>query len=170
MQVKNTAAAGGKRVFLDFLKLIQNGTAPASTTAVHMAVKVDSADRTATAGTPSVITPVNANMDDGSGAVSRVTVFSGAVATIPAASAAARLVARAQIKGGPTLNLDEYNVVFGGADNASQGGYLTTVASYCSRVAPVVLGPGQNATIYLWFLSGATNAFSYEFELGLFER
>lgn len=170
MNVVNTAATGGKRVYLDYLKLIQNGTAPASTTSVHYAIKIDNVARTATAGTPVTHTPVNANMGDGSGPVSRVIVFSGAVATVPAASAAARLVARGQLKGGPTLNLDEYNIVFGGADNASQGGYLTTVASYCSRSAPVVLDPGCNAMIYLWFLSGITNPFSYEYELGIFER
>lgn len=171
MQIKNTAGTNGRRAYLDFLKIIhRGGTAPATTTEVHYAVKIDNIDRTATAGTPVVHTPVNANMDDATGSVCRVTVFTGAVATIPASSAAARLVSHGMLKGGPILSLDEYNIIFGAGDNASQAGYLTTVSGYCSRSAPVVLGPGQVATIYLWALGATTNPISYEYELGVFER
>lgn len=174
MQVKNQAQQGdpgARRTFLQYLRIIQiGGTAPATTTSVQVAVKVDSRDRTASAGTPATHTPVNVNMDDQRTSSTQVIVFTGAVATIPAAGPSARLVGRAQLKGGPTLLLDEYNVAFGTVDPSSQGGYLTTVASYISRLPPVVLGPQQTATIHLWLPGGATNPFSYEYELGFFER
>jgi hypothetical protein len=175
MQIINTGNPGDPTcpiVFLDYLKLIQvGGTAPASTTAVHMAIKLDNGFRASTAGTPTTNTPNCTNMNIASVApVARVVTYAGAVATIPAASAAARLVARAMLKGGPTLLLDENCVAFGLLDPPPGGGYLATVAQYTARAPAVAIGPGQSATIHLWFTSGITNPYSYEFELGHHER
>jgi hypothetical protein len=174
IQVLNTGNPGDPNaplVYLDYIKLIQIGTAPASTTHVQAALKLDNGFRVSTAGTPATNVPVAANMNLATAQpASRVITYSGAVATIPAASAAARLVGRAMLKGGPTLNLDEYNIAFGINDAPSDGGYLTTVATYTTRMPPVAIGPGQSATLYLWFINGVTNAFSYEFEMGLWER
>jgi hypothetical protein len=170
--IKNNAALGGKRTYLDYLKLLESGTAPATTTSVQVAIKVDSANRfpTSAASTFQAITPVNVNADDSTQPSTQLWVPNGAVATIPASSGSARLVARSQLKGGPTLSLDEYKLAFGVVDIASDGGYLTTVASYASRSAPIVIGPQEYAIIHLWFPGGATNPFSFEFELGLWER
>lgn len=170
--IKNNASPGGKRTYLDYLKLLENGTAPATTTAVQLAIKVDSANRfpTSAVSTFQAISPVNVNADDSTQPQTQLWVPNGAVATIPASSGSARLVARSQLKGGPTLNLDEYKISFGVVDVASDGGYLTTVASYSTRNSPIVLGPGEYAIIYLWFPGGATNPFSFEFELGFWER
>ena len=174
MQIRNNAQAGdpaAKRTYLQYLRIIQvGGTAPASTTSVHAAVVLDSRDRTASAGTPATHTPVNVNMDSPVAPVSQVIVFTGAVATIPARSTAGRLAGRAMLKGGPTLLLDEYNIAFGTVDPPAQGGYLTTVASYQSRMPPIVIGPQQVATVHLWMIAGATNPFTYEYELGMIER
>ena len=173
MIIKNgdTSSAIGKRLYIDYLKLIQiGGTAPATTTSVNAALKIDSKNRDPTAGTLTSTIPQNMNADDATGSVSQILVPAGAVATIPAASSAARLVGRALLKGGPTLLLDEYTIQFGGADHPPQGGYLTTVSSYVTRMGPLVIGPQENAVLYLWFPGGATNPFSFEFELGLWER
>ena len=174
LQILNTGNPGDPNapiVYPDYIKLAQLGTAPASTTSVRAALKLDNGFRVATAGTPATNVPLSTNMNLATAQpASRVVTFSGAVATIPAASAAARLVANWQVKGGPTLNLDEYITAFGINDAALGGGYLTTVASYEARVPPVAIGPGQCLTMYLWFISGITNPFSYEFEIGLWER
>ena len=77
---------------------------------------------------------------------------------------------RAQLKGGPVLSLDEYAIAFGINDVPGTQGYLTTVASYTSRMPPIAIGPGQSLTLHLWAIAAATNAFSYEFELGHWER
>lgn len=171
---QNTDTVGNpvaKRLSLDYIKIIQfSGTAPASTTSVQLAAKIDSALRTNTSGTMTTITPVGANMDMPSNPVGKVLVPAGAVATIPAATTAARIVGREQIKGGPTLLLDQYNLSFGCFDAATSGGYLTTVANYNSRMAPVVLGPQQSLVIYLWLPAGATNPFTFEFECAWWER
>jgi hypothetical protein len=168
----NPSDPSAKTIWLDYLKLVQfGGTAPATTTSVQLAAKVDNGFRAATAGTPVVHTPVVPNMNLANIApVGRVIVHTGAVATIPAASGAARVVSRCQLKGGPTLLLDEHQVQFGALDAISGGGYLTTVAAYASRSGPVGVGPGQSLTIHLWFPAGATNPFTYEYELGHFER
>lgn len=160
-----------KRLYLDYIKIIQfSGTAPASTTSVQLAAKIDSALRTNTAGSMTTITPVGANMDMPSSPIGRVLCPAGAVATIPAASNAARIVGREQIKGGPTLLLDQYNLSFGCVDVATGGGYLTTVAAYNSRMSPVILGPQMSLVIHLWLPAGATNPFTFEFECGWWER
>ena len=172
MLLFNNAAVGSSiRAFLDYIKLIQiGGTAPASTTSVQAAVKIDSSNRLNTAGTLTTITGVNPNQDSSAQPVSKLYVPAGAVATIPAAGSSARLIGRAQLKGGPTLLLDEYNLNFGFDDIPSSGGYLTTVASYQTRMPPVVLGPQQWAVVHLWLPGGATNPFTFEFEVGVRER
>jgi hypothetical protein len=175
MQLINTGNPGDPAaplVWFDYLKLIQiGGTAPATTTSVGFAIKVDNGFRAATAGTPVTATPVSPNMNLATAQpAARLVYFTGAVATIPAASAAARLVARGTLKGGPTLVLDEYTISAGAVDGTPMGGYLTAVAAYNTRVPPIGIGPGQSMTIHLFFPGGATNPFSYEFELGHWER
>ena len=175
MQLINTAGpqdANAPIVFFDYLKLLQiGGTAPATTTSVGYAIKVDNGFRASTAGTPVGAVPVCPNQQLATVApAGRVIYFTGAVATIPAASAAARLVSRGQLKGGPTLVLDEYCLASGMVDSPANGGYLTTVATYTTRCPPIAVGPGQSMTIHLFLPGGATSPFSYEFELGHFER
>lgn len=174
MQVLNTSAndANATIVFLRRLKLTQiGGTAPASTTSVSYVVRTDNGFRASTAGTPNTVTPTASNQNISSTkSVSSVVYYSGAVATIPALTAAGRQPVRGLLKGGPTLLLDEYNIAFGSPDSLVQGGYLTTVAQYTTRSAAVGIGPGQSATIYLYLPGAATNPFSYEFELELEER
>jgi hypothetical protein len=175
MQIINTGNPGDPNapiVFPDYIKLLQiGGTAPASTTSIGVAMKLDNGFRTASAGTPATVVPVSSNMNLATAQPAhRLVYFTGAVATIPAASSAARLCARGMIKGGPTLLLDEYTMAFGLNDPPTQGGYLTTVAAYTTRVPPVAIGPGQSLTVYLWFIGGATNPFTYEFEATAWER
>ncbi len=169
---KNNDSAGqnAKRMFLDYLKIIViGGTVPATTTSAHAAVKIDNQSRTASAGTTSP-TPVCPNMDVTPSIVGSLQMASAALPTVPASGANVRVVGRAMLKGGPILNLDEYNVSFGTADPTVQGGYLTTVASYQSRMPPVVLGPQQFALFHLW-LAGASgnNALTFEYETGWWE-
>jgi hypothetical protein len=174
MQILNTGNPGDPNapiVFMDYLKLIENGTTPASATTLHAVARLDNGFRTATGGTPTTNVPVSVNMNLATAQpASRIITFAGAVATIPASSAAMRQVGRAQLKGGPPLNLDEFTISFGLNDTPSGGGYLTAVAAYQTRMPPVAIGPGQSLTIHLWMLSAITNPFSYEFELGLWER
>ena len=175
IQIINTATPGdqnARRVFVDYIKLIQiGGTVPASSTSVGAALKLDQGFRTPTAGTNTPYTPLCTNMDIAtSQPVGKVIVPYGAVNTIPAASSAARLIGRAHLKGGPTLLLDEYNIVFGINDVPGTGGYLTTVAAYISRMPAFAIGPGQSATLHLWMPGAITNPFSYEFEIGHWER
>jgi hypothetical protein len=74
------------------------------------------------------------------------------------------------LKGGPTLVLDEYTINFGCDDVPGGGGYLTTVADYQTRMGGLVLGPQQWGVVFLWFPGGATNPFTFEFEVLIRER
>lgn len=174
LQIINTGNPGDPEaptVFIDYLKLIQiGGTAPATTTSLNMVARLDSGFRASTAGTPTTNVPVAPNMNLATAApAARIITYSGAVATIPALSGAGRQVGRALLKGGPVLVLDEYSVVFGINDVPGTQGYLTTVAAYASRMPPIGIGPGQSLTLHLFMAGGATNPFSYEFELGHWE-
>jgi hypothetical protein len=159
-------------VFLDYLKIITSGTQPTGSLFGRMLVKLDNGFRASTAGTPTTNIPVNTNMNYANiGPNARVITYSGAVPTTPAASAMARIVAQSvQLKGGPTLTLDEYSVSFGINDAPKGQGYLTTVAQHGTRAAPVAIGPGQSATIHMWWNTAAVNPFNYEFELAHWER
>src|SRR4051812_23324271 len=59
--IRNTDSAGGKRLFLDYLRLICT-TVPASATSAHFAVSVDTANRYTSGGT--ALTPQNVNTND----------------------------------------------------------------------------------------------------------
>jgi hypothetical protein len=175
IQIINTATPGdpnARRVFVDYMKFIQiGGPVPGSSTSVGAALKLDQGYRTPSSGTYTIQVPVCTNMDLATAQpCARVITPYGAVNTIPAASSAARLIGRAMLKGGPTLLLDEYSIAFGLNDVPGSGGYSTTVAAYTTRMPAFALGPGQSATLHMWMPAAITNPYSYEFEIGLWER
>jgi hypothetical protein len=159
-------------MFIDYIKLIQiGGTAPASCTDVQYAIKLDNGFRTSTSGTPVTATPLPSNMNQATiQPAGRLVYYTGAVATIPASSSNARQVARGQIKGAISTVLDNYTIAFGLVDTTPAAAYSATVAQYTERSPAFAIGPGQSATLYLWFTSGITNPFSYEFETAHWER
>ena len=165
--VKNNHKAGGKRLYLDFLKLICTaaGTGGAS---IHAAVKIDDVNPTRYTSGGSQITPVNVNMDDAgqSGAL----VYAGALVAA-AASAAVRLVDHALLRPVIPVVGDTYYLNFGGAENmvGSLAPAGTAIAQQSFNFPPVVIGPGQWAAIHVW-LPSQSAASSYEFALAHVER
>lgn len=162
--IRNKANASGKRVFVDYIKLIPT-VAPASGTSMHYAVYVGPDALYTSGGTE--YTPRNANGDSDESPVSTVVVTSGAaMLTTVAASTGprARGVARSVI---PAV-LEEIVIRFG-AEGGS--GSSATAAGRSEVMAPpIIVQPGGVMLLNVWFPSNASTGISVEFEVGLIER
>jgi hypothetical protein len=171
--IKNNDASGGKRIYLDYMKLIV--TAIATTTAMEdFAFVTDTGNRTPTGGNVA-ITPVNTNADSSNGTIAVVNAFSAAALTVPAA-VSAKTVGRAHIPfatATPGIAGDEYVVQFGAVDMMpSASAPATTRTGPCRMVTnapPIVLGPQQYLVIHRWS-AGETGSSSFEYELAWWER
>lgn len=157
-------ASGGKRIYLDFLKLAVTA-AGANGTNISFVSKIDNMVRYTSGG--SAITELNTNMD--SSASSVATIYVGALVTT-AASAYQRLVGHGPIRNVITVVGDRYLVDFGGQKNIAAG--LVTSGTAISHIliphAPVVLGPGD-CWMFQVNAASQSGASSYEFELGYWE-
>jgi hypothetical protein len=170
----NAKVKTGKRVRMHYLRLALTA-APTATVSMEFAVKTDDNSREPTAGATQQ-SPVNVNHDDTTGSDTMLYSFNGAGVTVPASSKTARLVARTRIPTSLGIVGDEYGVAFGGMDPAAFGyagltaARAVAVARLWAHAAPVIIGPQQWAVIYMWWLTAATAAPSFEWEFGLSER
>lgn len=163
---KNTAAAGGKRMYLDYIKILPT-VAPASATSLHFAVQVDNINRYTSGGT--LVTGVNVNMDSDTPALGAVYYATSAVITTVAASANVRLVSRGIARSVIPAVLEEIVIQFAGAaDSGSSSG--VAAGRTATNAPPVIIGGGQYAVFSAWMPSNAITALSYEFECGWYER
>lgn len=159
-------AASGKRIYLDYLRLIC--TAPGTGgTALHLAVTVDVARTDKWTSGGSLLVPVNPNMDSDLAAIARV--YAGAL--LAAAAPQARLLGHAPLRTAiPVIN-DVYCVNFGGHEYTGDS-VLVSGAAIAQRYIPhppVIIGPQQWAAVNLW-LPAQSVASSFEVELGHWER
>jgi len=165
--MRNGDGTGGKRLYLDYIRIIQGATVPASSTAGQFACKLDVSLR-ATAGTTS--TPQNPNLDVSQSASIMDFRFTP---TVTAASGAARLVSRGVMRSVlPVIN-DEWVFAFGTVEKSAGillGG--TVAQRMIIPCPPVILGPGNNHTflLHVWFPGNATTAGNFEYEAGWWER
>lgn len=171
--IKNNDNPGGKRIYLDFLKLLL-GAAPATTSSIQYAVKLDNINRQPTAGSQT-LTPANANMDSASAPIAQVFAFNAAAPTVPASSNSARVVARGTVEFGLNIAGDEYVIKFGQVEDPGATTLLTAARAtgsgrFADASAPIIIGPQQFAVIYLWMPGAATTAPTFEFELAHWER
>jgi len=167
--IKNNApATASTRVTLLSLNVQQFGTVPASVLSVQSAIVIDTGDRTPTAASSSSLTPVNSVIGGKTSTTLVWSCLSGQTLTVPAA-VAAKTISRRQVKGGPIINLDEYEFRFG-ADTQSTKTPPSAVGMFSCSVPSVCLLPQQFALIYIWFPTGITNPFAHEFDLTFSER
>src|SRR5216684_235376 len=163
LSVQNSQPANGKRIYLDYLRLIC-GVAPVSATAGDMFIKLDSSGWTS-GGT--AITPVNPNYDNA--ATSVATVNAGALKT--AARVAPRLVARARLRTAIPVVGDEWDFIFGAYEHATAQVFNGTNPQRMPiGLPPVIIAPQAFALVQLWFVGNLTTPASFEFELGMVER
>lgn len=168
MLFKNTAASGGKRMYLDYVKVLPT-TAPASATSMQFAIQVDTAgvNRYTSGGT--TVSGINVNGDSDTTSVGQVIYATSAVITTAAAGPNVRLVSRGVARSVIPAVLDEIVIQFGGlADAGSSSG--TTAGRSAVTAPPIIVGPQEFAVLNVWFPSNAITALSYEFECGWWER
>ena len=172
----NGDAAGGKRIYLKWLKLAQS-VAPTSGVDLRYAVVLDSVNRAPTTvssgaggtgpGTPATVTAyrstvVCTNQDVQNVAPVGVPFFplstaGGAPPTIPAASTFARtIVGNGYIKNSIPVVKDQYIIQFGSADAGGTFQGAAALAKIVEHAPAVVIGPGQFAVIYMWSVGNIT--------------
>jgi len=154
---------------------MMSGTAPTATTVMEFAVKLDVKDRTPTAGNVTVI-PVCSNGDARtSKTIANIQAFNAAGITVPSSGTAATTVSRTRIPTSLGITGDEYIVQFGYEDIPGTIPGLTAVratapARLVTGAPPIIIAPQQWCVIYMWWLTAATTAPGFEYELTWIER
>jgi len=172
--IKNNDQQGGgtyKRIYMDFVRIAFTGTAPvvpASAIGAKMVIRVDSKDRTPTAGNVA-LTVFNSNMDDQTASIANVQAFSAGALTVPAAGTGVRTAGRAWMRHVIPVTQDELICMFGGIE-AGGGVVGATAGRVVSAAPPVIIGPQQWGLFHIYFPSNATTAGAFEFDLGWWER
>lgn len=136
---------------------------PASGTAGHLAVVIDTGTRYSSGG--SALTPV---ANSGS-QTSIAQVYAGAV-TASAASAAARLVGRAQWSSVIPVAGDTALMAFGFQSNGAGNIAGTSARVVIANLPAIVLKPGEQALVYAWYPSNSVTAATCELQAEWSER
>jgi hypothetical protein len=174
VHIFNTSIAGGKRIYVDYLKLILAGTAPATTVSMEFAMAIDTVTREPAAAGRALWAVKNANGDSATPSVAQASQFLAAGAfTVPAPSANVRYT-RAHIPTGLGITGDEYLLKFGGEDKSATQGMTATRAAATARLVgyapPLIIGPQQSLVIHQWWLTETTNNSNFELEMGWWEK
>lgn len=168
--IRNTDVAGGKSIYLDYIKLLCT-VAPASATSLQYAGKLEPATPRAATAAVATLTPVNVNGGVAVQPMARIDAFTGgAWETVPAASTSARIVSRGALRGVIAVIGDELILAFGSVDPAGGAGAPSSGSRQGGSAAPVVIPPGGSYTLHLWFPANAATGPSFEYEIGHYER
>lgn len=166
--LRNTSTESeGKRIYLDYLRLVPTAAGTNGTTTVFCSV-IDSGTNRYTSG-GSTITPVNVNMD--SSETAPVQCVFGAVVTA-AASSDARTVGGGSLRLGVIKVIGDQYLFDFGADKSTMPTLVTSGTAQALvhwRHSPVVLGPSDMWMLEV-FAASQTVAASFEFELGFWVR
>lgn len=155
VSIYNSAAAGGKSLYLDFIS-ISFATAGVAGTRIEGALVTDTVDRYSSGGTALV----GYNVNSGSTIATGATVYAGAVTA--AAATAAKYVGRFTLSTAIPAIGETYRIEFAAPNSA---GHTSKIA----RVAPIVVPPTDSLLLYLWSPSQST-APTVEVSVGLWER
>lgn len=173
--LRNTEAEGGKRLYIDYVKLITGATAIAMTaaTSIECAITIDNTNRYSSGGTS--ITPINPNMDSAVGPSAQLNF--GAV-VLSAASGSVRIAGRQAFprRAAPAMVTgDQFMWDFGSTNDPAvtpigSATPATAPAFFYAPMGPVIIGGGDSLNFHLWYPAGATTAPTYEFEIAWWER
>lgn len=168
--IANTDAAGGRTIFLDFVKL-RVTVAPASATNWKYVVDLDPSLRISTAPTggaerTSGVFNANALMPNDSPA--RIWAFTGGTVLTVMAATSVRTVAHGAWASSIPIVLDEMVLTFGQGDKGSNS--VTTVGRRSADAPPVAIPPGCSASIHMYGASNAITGMSAEYSMGFWAR
>jgi hypothetical protein len=157
-----------KRVYFDYLKVII--VSATASTNFHMAVIVDPIVNGGLANM-TASTVVSPNSDINPTSVTTVNYAATAAPTVTAPSSVSRVVATCNM-GGLALVGDEIVIMSGSPGAGAYAGLTAAQSASAGRkvslVPPIIVGPGSNMIVYLW--ASSMSAFTYEFEMGWWER
>lgn len=161
MCVLRNGGAGGY-IRPKFLRLV-NTVAPASGTAMHMRIALDSGVTRVSSG-GSALTGKNRDMSSSS--TSNATFTFGAVVTA-AATANVRYVSQSSPSVVIPVVGDQITVAFGSEEGDAGLGTLagTTARQIVTNVGYVCLGPSTEMIVHAWYPSNATTPASWELEM-----
>lgn len=177
--IKNTEDPGNpqaKRIYMDYLKLILLATAPTATVSQHFALKRSKISREpTTAANRTLLSPVQMASASGRASIARPMSYANAGAmTVPASAAEDPVVGRVCLPTSLGIAGDEYLLKFGSDDLGAVAGLTAVRATAPARIVgllpPVVIEAGESLVIHRWWLTEATNAPNFEFELAWYER
>lgn len=166
LTITNGGTAGGKRIFIDYIRLVIN-VAGGSTTSAQCAAYIEPNARVVSGGTN--FTPVNVNSDSTTASICGSTGFRFGAITA-AAAVAQRLIVRHNFKWQIPVVGDMFSMDFG--EHMSGAAPLTGASAqvYPASVGPVAIGGGHSFLFYIWYPSNLTPAYSYDFEVAWWER
>lgn len=173
---KDGTGPAAKRIYLDYIRLLLTGTAPTATVSMEFAIKRSRIDRepaAANARTP--LSPVNMASNSQRDSICIPMSYANAAAMLLVASQQSDpVLARFRIATGLGVSGDQYLIKFGGDDlGASRGGAAvraTDPGQIVVPVPPIIIEPGESAAVHMWWLTAATTAATFEFEVGWWER
>ncbi len=173
--IQNDENAGGKSLYLAWIRLIVT-QAPTASTSVQFAGVLDTVTRAITTDNTTSITMVNPNGGVSSPVAScTVKVQNSATASVIAAkSMSARKVSRGVLGGFNALG-DEMVMLYGRGNQHGHSG-LTAVEvvgaprKSVSNCAPVIIAPGQSYCVNVWFPAITTTAINPEVEIAMWAR
>jgi hypothetical protein len=176
--IKNDYQPGptGKRMYFDYIRLIQASVLPAGTiTTMNMSVHVDTVNRRSSGGQNLPNVPVNVNADDTvTQSQAKIWVPNNDVITVVAPTSTGRVVSRPHLATSQVVAGDEYIVQFGPGDMSGFQGLTAARATATARIighaSPVIIGPQQYMYIFMWIGGMTSSAPTYEFELTWWER
>lgn len=180
----NSAASGGTRLFIDYVRLFVSSVGGTNTSAgspqsIQCAVFLDdhtSGTRWASGGSAAGVNIVNVNSSSSVASSASMYFGSSLVANTPGNP---RQIIRTVFKShpaAPTVNAtpvvqgDIYSMDFG--EHSSSSGALSGASAsiYSSSVSPAVIGGGHCLLFYMWYAGHTAITPTYEFEVGWWER
>ncbi len=171
--ITNDELPGGKSLYLQWVKLIPMQATTAATS-IQFAGTLDTIPRALTTDNTLVLGQSCPNSNTSvSAAACTVKVQNSATASVAAAkSSAARKICRGWL-GGFTVVGDEYVMLFGRGNQAGHPGATAASATPRKSVAncpPVIIAPGQNFSLNVWFGAITTTAANPEVEIAIVAR
>lgn len=172
--IRNLGTAGGKRIFIDYIRLLSSTSSTTGGTGISCAAFIDTTSRVPTGG--SNFTPVNVNADSTNASVCSTNGFTFGAITNSGTPNAPRMIVRHNYKVSVTANTilagDSFTMDFGEHQSTAttlNAGNVPTV--YPASVGPCAVGGGHTFLFYLWYsATTATTIPTYEFEIGWWER
>src|SRR5438876_435880 len=173
--VQNTNLASnalGASIYMDYLRLLLLATAPTATVSMQFAFRKSTVSREpTTAANRTVLTASNMRASTGIASIGKYMSYTNAGAmTVPASVAGDVQLGRCSLVTGLGIAGDEYVVKFGGEDMAPKIGLTavraTDVARIVTHAPPIVIDPGEWLVVHMWWLTAATTAATFEFDMG----